>query len=333
DLGIEAVHDRGRVLGFDLIAGGGMGFTHSKKETYARLGTRLARVKPDEAREVIEEIVKVQRDFGGRADRNHARLKYLLDDKGVDWFKEELFRRLGRDLPDAAPQPRYEVHDHLGWGEDSRGKLFIGIPIMNGRVQDTEKSKLQTGLREIVSRVRPDIRFTPLQNIILAGLEPSRRGEIERMLGDYGIATVEKTPTIERRAMACPALPTCGLALADSERVLPSILDEIEKLGSGNAQIELRMTGCPNSCVRTPTAEIGISGRGPGKYVMHIGGSHEGTRLAYLFRETINSEEIAPLIHKMIQSWRADAGAGESFGDWAHRRGRAGVDAILSNGQ
>lgn len=332
DLGAEAVHEGGRLLGWDLIIGGGMGFTHSKQETYARLGDRAVRVTPAEVMEVIEEIVKVQRDFGGRENRAHARLKYLLDDRGIAWFKEELFRRLGRDLPDAGPMPQYEVHDHLGWHEDRFGKLYLGLPIDNGRVQDTERVRMQSGLRELVTRHRPAIALTPLQNIIFTGIAPKDRNAIQSLLDDHGIATNETILPIRRRAMACPALPTCGLALADSERVMPGILDQLEAMGSGAHEIELRMTGCPNSCVRTTAGEIGISGRGPGKYVMHIGGSPQGTRLAYSFRETVTDEELPGLLHNLIQSWRKGCTSGERFGDWANRLGREGVDQVLANG-
>ncbi len=333
DLAAEAVHDGKKVLAYDLLVGGGMGFTHAKKETYPRIASRICRIKPEEAIEVIETIVKIQRDFGGRADRIHARIKYLLDDRGLDWFKAELFKRLGRDLPEAGPQPKYKILDHLGWHESRDGKLYVGIHIANVRIKDSEKSKLQSGLREIVARFKPEVRLTPLQNFVMAGIDPKQKSEYERMFNDFGIATVEKTPILERRSMACPALPTCGLALADSERALPSILDQIVALGSGGHQIELRMTGCPNSCVRTPMAEIGISGRGPGKYVMHIGGSHEGTRLAYHFRESVTTEELPTLVHQMIQAWQRGKSGAESFGDWAQRLGREGVEAALSNGK
>ncbi len=330
DLGIEFVHDRRNVLAYDLLVGGGMGFTFSKDETYPRLATRAVRTAPTEILEVIETIVKIQRDFGGRVDRNHARLKYLLDDRGMDWFKEELFRRLGRELPEAGPQPTYEVHDHLGWHEDPLGKVFVGIFVLNGRIADTENAKIKTGLREVISRFRPEIRLTPQQNVVLAGLDPTLRNEIDKILGDHGIAPERSVSKIRRRSLACPALPTCGLALADSERVSPAILDQLEELGSGDAQIEFRMTGCPNSCVRTPTAEIGVVGRGPGKYAVYLGGSPQGTRLAYLFREMVNLDDLPPMLHSLIQSWQKAVHGGESFGDWSHRLGRETVENHLS---
>ncbi len=332
DLSLEAVHDGSRLVGYDVLVGGGMGFTFSKNETYPRLASRLVRINPQEAIEVIETIIKIQRDYGGRVDRHHARLKYLLDDEGLEWFKEELFRRLGRELPDAGPMPVYKTEDHLGWHEDRFGKAFVGIPVENGRIHDVGDARIKTGLREVISRFQPQVRLTPHQNIVLAGLDPGLQGEIDSVLADFGIKTVEQVSTLRRRALACPALPTCGLALADAERVIPSILDKLEELGSADDMIEFRMTGCPNSCVRTPTAEIGISGRGPGKYAVFVGGSPQGTRLAYCLREMVTFEAVPNLLHSLIQSWHKHTKDQESFGDWSDRIGREALEALISNG-
>lgn len=330
DLGAEAVHDGKRLLAWDLMIGGGMGFTHSKEETYPRLGSRLVRVSPAEVLEVIEAVVTIQRDFGGRADRHHARLKYLLDDRGLDWFKEELFRRIGRDLPDAGPMPQYKVEDHLGWHEDRFGKLYLGLPIDSGRIQDDGSGAVMTGLRGVVSKYRTGVRLTPQQNIILTDIEPANRGEIEAMLRDHGARFVEEVSALRRRSIACPALPTCGLALADAERALPGLMEKLEALGSSEALVDIRISGCPNSCVRTPSAEIGVAGRGPGKYAIYLGGSNQGTRLAYKLRETVKVEDLAPMLHELIASWRRTAPADESFGDWSWRLGAEGTESALA---
>lgn len=339
DLGIEVVHDRKSVLGYDMIVGGGMGFNHSKKETYPRLGTRLVRVAPGEVVRVAEEIVKIQRDFGGRADRQHARLKYLLDDRGVEWFRGELFRRLGRELPAAGPKPAYRMEDHLGRNRANDGSFWVGVHVDNGRCEDTERGKVQTGLREVVSRLKPAIRLTPFQDILFVGLTEPQCDEAERILSDHGVALAEKVAPVRRRAIACPALPTCGLALAESERVSVPMLERLEQLGSGDEPIEIRWTGCPNSCVRTPTAEIGIVGRGPGKYALYLGGSPEGSRLAYKFRETVELKDVPEVLHRAIRAWKDDrtgstsgsTGEGaESFGDWANRLGAEGVEARVA---
>lgn len=329
DLGVEVVHDRERVLGYDIIIGGGMGFTFSKDETYPRVGSRFVRVEPKDLIEALETVVKIQRDFGGRMERTHARLKYLIDDRGLDWFNEEFNRRMGRELPEAGAEPEYEVLHHLGWHEDNEGRPYVGIHVENGRIIDTENSKLKTGLREVISRFHPSVRLTPIQDIVLAHLSHSDQAVIDRILNDHGIATIERVSPLRRLAMACPALPTCGLALADAERALPSILDRLEELGSGEAPIEMRMTGCPNSCVRTPTAEIGIVGRGPGKYALYVGGNRAGTRLAYLLDEKIELEKVPEVIHALIQAWHGQAANGEAFGDWSNRAGREALVPLL----
>lgn len=330
DLGVEVVHDGKKALAYDLIIGGGMGYTFSKEETYPRMGSRFVRVGQAELVQVVEEIVKIQRDFGGRVDRNHARLKYLLDDRGLDWAREELFRRLGRELPEAGASPAYEVQDHLGWNEDKTGRAYLGIPIANGRIQDTDEARIKTGLRALVERFRPSIRLTPHQNVILAGLDPAHRDAVERMLDDHGIKPVEQIAPLRRRAIACPALPTCGLALADSERAIPQILARLEELGSADRQIEMRMTGCPNSCVRTPNAEIAITGRGPGKYAIHVGGSPEGTRLALLLDDKTDIKDVPETLHLLIQAWKRESRNGERFGDWSHRVGIEPLTKLLT---
>jgi len=330
DLGLEVIHDRTRVLGYTVLVGGGLGFTFAKPETYPRLGTRLMRVPPEDVLAIVETIVRIQRDYGGRVDRHHARLKYLLDDRGLEWFKAELFGRLGRQYPEPDPAPAYAVEDHLGWGEDRRGRLWVGVHVESGRIADTDGRRLMTGLREVIRRFQPAVRLTPHQNIILAGLEPATQTEVASLLADHGVRSAEEVTPLRRRALACPALPTCGLALAEAERSLPALLDRLEALGDAAAAINIHVTGCPNSCVRTPNAEIGIAGRGPGKYALHVGGSPMGTRLAYAFRETIGADELPDLLHRLIRLWRSDAGAGESFGDWSHRLGREAIDRRLT---
>lgn len=320
DVGLEVVHQGGEVLAYDVLVGGGMGFTMSKEETYPRLAVRLVRCAPEEVLEVTEAIVKIQRDFGNREHRHHARLKYTLEDMGVDAFRAELFRRLGRELPPAGPAPAYRVEDHLGWQRTKDGDAYLGIRVQNGRIDDTEAARIRTGLRTLVERFAHEVRLTAHQNLVLVGLKESDRAEIERTCGEHGIALIENLSPLRRRSMACPALPTCGLALAESERAIPTILEKLEALGSGGHQIEFRMTGCPNSCVRTPTAELGVVGRGPGKYAIYAGGSAEGTRLAAQVDEKVEFEDLPAMLHRLIQAWQGEA-PDVSFGDWSHRAG------------
>jgi sulfite reductase beta subunit-like hemoprotein len=332
DIGIEVVHDKGTLRAYDLLVGGGMGFTHGNEATYPRLATRLARVRPDEALEVIETIVKIQRDHGGRADRKHARLKYLLDDRGTDWLKEELFRRLGRALPEAGPAPAYEVHDHLGWGEAPDGSLYVGIHIDNGRIADWNGLSVRTGLRELVRRYARGVRTTPKQDVVLMGLRREDRPAIEAVMGEFGLNTDTEISTLRRWAIACPALPTCGLALAESERYIPKLLAELEARGWGDAAVDIRMTGCPNSCVRTTMAEIGITGRGPGKYSLHVGGSRQGTRLGFQLQEKVDEANLVAVLQGLLEAWDRHTSRRESFGDWCARLGAAALGQIVTQG-
>lgn len=321
DLGIEVVHEGGAVKAYDLVVGGGLGFKMSKQETYPKLGTRIARCGPDEIVRAAEAVVTIQRDFGDRSNRDHARLKYTIEDMGVEAFRKELSARVGRELPPAGPMPKYEVHDHLGWHRMRDGRWYLGVRVQNGRVHDDGDARVQSGLRAIVERFAPEVRNTAQQNLVLVGFGESDKAEVGRMCAESGIEAVENLSPLRRRSMACPALPTCGLALAESERAIPTILKQLEDLGSGGHMIEFRMTGCPNSCARTPTAELGIVGRGPGKYAIYAGGSPQGTRLAEQIEEKVEFEELPQVLHRLIQAWRVEMNPEESFGDWAQRAG------------
>lgn len=329
DIGAEAVHQDGRIVAYDLIVGGGMGFSHGKEETEPLLGKRLVRVEPSEALEVIEEIVKLQRDHGNRADRKQARLKYLVRDRGADWLREELSRRLGRELAPAGPMPEYQVHDHLGWHQAVDGSWFVGIHIPHGRIRDADGWPAQKALREIIDRFKPQVRITPKSHLILAGVSEDDRAGIEAMLVDFGLHTDQNLQPIDRLAMACVALPTCGLALAESERYLPKLVEELIGRGLGDAPVEIRMTGCPNSCVRSPVAEIGVIGRGPGKYALFLGGNQQGTRLAFKVKEIVKDSELADTIERLIAAWREQTRQSVAFGDWAAAQGPGALAELI----
>lgn len=328
DIGIEIVHDEGKLIGYDLLVGGGMGYSHSKAETYPRLGSRLFRVTPEEVIQVLEAIMTVQRDFGDRTDRKHARLKYLVEEKGGDWIREQVNSRLGRTVPPAGPKPEYGIQDHLGWVQTVDGSWALGLHIDNGRIHDTEERRLRSGIRSLVETFRPQVRLTPRQDLILVGIEEKDKDAVNAMVAEFGLETDAEPSAVRRWAIACPALPTCGLALAESERFIPSLFKELEALGSGDANVEIRMTGCPNSCVRTPMAEVGIVGRGPRKYNLYVGGNKEGTALAYLLRETVEESELAPLLHRLFQAWSQQA-TDLSFGHWAVAQGADALNMIL----
>jgi sulfite reductase beta subunit-like hemoprotein len=324
DLALEAVVDGPSLRGFNLLAGGGLGSTHGKAETFPRLGDRVAFLPPEAAIEVVEAASAIYRDEGDRSNRKHARLKYVLEERGVAWFREELGRRLGRDLADPADVGRYDAHDHLGWQRQADGDWLVGVWVESGRIKDAGARRVRAGLRAIVAAVAPEVRLTAQQNVVLARIRPADRPLVEALLAEHGIATAEGEAglsTLRRWAMACPAMPTCGLAVAEAERYIPGLIDELEARGFGDERVWIRLSGCPNSCSRPPTAEIGIIGRSAGRYHVYVGGSFAGTRLARLFAPDVRAEAMPDLLAGLLDRWRAERAAGEDFGDWATRAG------------
>ncbi len=325
DLALEAVVEEGGSLrGFNLLAGGGLGSTHGKAETFPRLADRVGFLRPEHALAVIEAASAIYRDEGDRTNRKHARLKYVLEERGVAWFRQELARRLGWPLEAPVEVGPYAAHDHLGWQQQADGNWLAGIWVASGRIKDEGGQRVRTGLRAIVELTGAEVRLTPQQNIVLARITPAQRKAVTALIAEYGLATSEGEAgltTLRRHALACPALPTCGLAVAEAERYLPTLLDALEARGFGAEQVNLRLSGCPNSCSRPPTAEIGIIGRSSGKYNVYVGGCRAGTRLARLYRAEVKAAELPDLIGALVTRWRAERLAGESFGDWATRAG------------
>lgn len=318
DLALEAVTDEhNSVRGFNLLAGGGLGSTHGKAETFPRLADRIGFLPTDDALRVLEAATALYRDYGDRTNRKHARLKYVLEERGVQWFRDELALRLGAPLAPPAPTAPYAVTDHLGWRQQADGDWFVGIWIESGRI----KEQARAGLRAIVAEVQPEIRLTPQQNVILARIPAATKPRVEALIVQYGLSTgaTDTLSPLRRYAMACPALPTCGLAVAEAERFLPTLLDQLEERGYGNERVWIRLSGCPNACSRPPTAEIGIIGRSLGLYNVYIGGSFEGTRLAKLYKSNVRADVLADEIAAMFDQWRNERNNGEAFGDWAAR--------------
>ncbi|HXP92520.1 MAG TPA: NADPH-dependent assimilatory sulfite reductase hemoprotein subunit [Candidatus Binatia bacterium] len=325
DIGLAAAVEGGKVAGFTVLVGGGLGMTHNKPNTYPRAATPLCFASTDEVREVVEAIVKVQRDNGDRVDRRHARMKYLVEERGIAWFRGELESRLGRAVADPRPIAWDGVDDHLGWHEQTPQTSFLGIYIENGRIKDDGIRRLRSGLRAAVERFRPEIRMTGQQNILLTGIRNEDCAALEALLAGYGIETDPRKLGVLRDAMACPAMPTCGLAVAESERVLPSIIREIQQdvdeLGLGDKRISIRMTGCPNGCARPYMGDIGIVGRSAGLYDVLVGGDWENTRLNTLYRKAVKVADLRAMIRNLLQVWKARRNDGERFGDFFHRVG------------
>ena len=316
DLALEAVLDAtGGLRGFNLLAGGGLGSTHGKAETFPRLADRVGFLPPEQAMPVLEAATAIYRDEGDRTNRRHARLKYVLDERGVDWFREELAARLGWWLDAPVDVGHYAVHDHLGWQRQADGRWLVGVWVENGRI----KGQAMEGLRAIVAAVRPELRLTAQQNIVLANIADADRPKVDALLTVYGLLIgCEPLSALRRYAMACPAHPTCGLAVAESERYLPDLIGELERRGYGGERVWIRMSGCPNACSRPPTAEIGLVGRSLGLYNLYVGGSFAGTRLARLYRADVRADVLADTLSDALDQWRRERADGEAFGDWAN---------------
>lgn len=314
-----------RLAGFTVLIGGGMGMTHGKAETYPHLAQPLCYATTDEVVEVVETIVTIQRDYGDRHNRKHARMKYVVAERGIPWFRAELERRLGRSVQEPRPLAWRDVEDHLGWHEQGDGRWFLGLYVENGRVKDVGSERLRTGLREVIAEFRPGIRLTAQQNILLTDIAQEQRALLDARLAEYGITTDPNRLGLRRLALACPALPTCGLALAEAERVshgvVSQIEDELRALGLENEPVSIRMTGCPNGCARPYMGDIGIVGRSKDIYNIYIGGDQANTRLNTLYAALVHFNDLAATMRPLLKIWRDDRQKGETFGDFAHRVG------------
>ena len=326
DLGIAADMEGGKLKGFHIVVGGGFGSTHNVKDTYLRIATPLCYVKPEELLGVSKAIVMVQRDFGNRADRKRARMKYLIDSKGMDWFREEVEKHFGKKLEPHRPIHWQGIHNHLGWHEEGNGKWFLGLPVENGRVKDVDGVKFKSGLRAFVEKFHPaNIFITAQQDVLFSGFQESQKKEAESLLKSYGIKLPQELSLVRKDAMACPALPTCGLAISESERVLPAVIDEIEKdiqkLGLGDQRIMIRMTGCPNGCARPYNVEIGLVGRSIGTYNINLGGNLIGDRLNHVYAEKVPLTGLAAALLPLFKIYKKERQAKEGFGDFCQRVG------------
>jgi len=326
DVGLVAIFDaESKLTGFNLLAGGGMGMTHNNDATFARLGDEIGFITPEQVVETVKAIVTIHRDFGDRENRKHARLKYILEDHGVEWFRAELENRVGFKLQPFEPLPLFQVDDHLGWHEQGDGCWFIGIPVENGRVVDRGDYRLRTGLRAIIERFDLPVRLTAQQNILLTNIHPDDRAAVDAALAEYGILTIEDITPVRRRALACTALPTCGLAITEAERVLPGVIDQLEdvldELDIADSGITIRMTGCPNGCSRPYVAEIAFVGRALDKYIVFLGGNPAGTRLAKPFLDLVHINDLVPTLRPILAHYRDERRTGESFGDFVLRIG------------
>jgi sulfite reductase (NADPH) hemoprotein beta-component len=325
DLGYIAIVEDGRLVGFNVTVGGGLGMSHNQLETYPRIADVMGFCTVAQAVDVAEKVVLVQRDFGDRTDRKHARLKYTIADRGLLWFRQEVERRLGYRL--GAPR-RFEfttTGDRYGWTEGENGRHHFTLFLQSGRVKDTADAKLKTALREIALVHQGEFRLTPNQNLIVANLTPAERPTIEAILRRHNLHTANDASGLKLNAMSCVALPTCGLALAESERYLPDLVTmletELEAAGLRHDAITLRITGCPNGCGRPFLAEIGLVGKSPGKYNLYLGAAANGSRLNVLYKASVATGDLVALLGPIFRRYATERTSGESFGDFVIRAG------------
>jgi sulfite reductase (ferredoxin) len=324
DLAIIALLDGDEVARYLFCLGGGMGTTHHNAETYPRLATPIALVPPELLVEAAEASVKLARDHGDRANRKHARLKYVIEEKGAAWARQRLEEYLGRALEAPVALPHFEVVDHLGWHEQGDGRLYLGVPLPAGRISDAGGSALRTALREVVQRFRARPILTPNQDILLSEIDPRDRFAVGALLRVHGVALAEDLLPVKRWALACPALPTCGLALTESERVREPIVADIARAlaahGLEREPISVRMTGCANGCARPFGAEVGIVGRTPGHYSVFVGGSFEGVRLGRQLLDKVPQARLADALEPLFALFASERKKGERFGDFCARQ-------------
>ncbi|MFC8684817.1 assimilatory sulfite reductase (NADPH) hemoprotein subunit [Brevibacillus porteri] len=335
DLGFIAIHEEGRLLGFNVAVGGGMGMTHGDPKTYPQVARVIGFVTPEQVLDVAEKTVMIQRDYGDRAVRKHARFKYTIDDRGIEWFIHELEQRLGWELEKARSYHFEHNGDRYGWVRGSDDNWHFTLFIQNGRVKDEDSYLLKSGLREIAKVHTGDFRLTPNQNLLIGNVTSEKKPEIEQIIQAYGLTDGTSYSALRRNSMACVSLPTCGLAMAEAERYLPTLLDEVELIldeaGLRDEEIVIRMTGCPNGCARPALAEISFIGKAVGKYNMYLGGGFSGNRLNKLYRENIGEAEILNELRPILNRYAKEREEGEHFGDFAIRAGyvkevRSGLD-------
>jgi len=330
DIGLVLFCDpQGRPQGCNVYAGGGMGRTHNKEETFARTADPLGYVAYEHVLDLVQAIVALQRDYGDRQQRRHARMKYLIHDRGIGWFKSELQQRyFSHPIKGLRQEPKTKLEDYLGWHRQSSGLWFVGLPVLSGRVSGA----LKEGLRRLVDTYKLEVRITPNQDLLLCNIGTAQRASIRSALDAMGVASPETTPRLARHAIACPALPLCGLAVTEAERILPDVLERLEKqfqqLGIEKSVL-VRMTGCPNGCARPYMAEIGLVGSGPDQYQLWLGGTPNLSRLAEPYLEKMPLQDLEATLEPLLKAWH-QAGGRRSFGDFVVKTGRPEIETLLA---
>ncbi|MCA9167247.1 MAG: NADPH-dependent assimilatory sulfite reductase hemoprotein subunit [Planctomycetales bacterium] len=335
DLGLMAVCEDFEIVGYNLLVGGGFGVTPSAKKTFVAIAQPLAFVRADQAIDVATAIIKVQRDFGNRADRKVARLKYtIVDMGGIAAFKQKVEEYYGQPLDPPRPIVVSDFDDGMGWHEQGDGLWFYGLNIENGRIHDTPSMQLKTALREICRELQPGIRLTPHQSMLFTDIKPADKDRLIEILRRHHVPLSEEISEVRRWSMACPALPTCGLSITESERALPGMIDQMEvelkRLGLESERFTVRMTGCPNGCARPYNSDIGLVGKAKGKYTVFVGGRRLGDRLNFIFKDMVPAEEVVTTLVPLFEFFKEASEPEETFGDFCYRQG---LDALLARAE
>lgn len=333
DLGFIAIVENGELIGFNVAIGGGMGMTHGDKATYPQLAKVIGFCTPDQVLDVAEKVITIQRDYGNRSVRKNARFKYTVDRLGLETVTEELYDRLGFRLQEAKPYHFDHNGDRYGWTQGINGNWHYTLFVEGGRVGDFEDYKMKTGLREIAKIHTGDFRLTGNQNLVIANITEEIKDEVTALMNQYGLTDGSHHTALRRNSLACAALPTCGLAMAEAERYLPKLIDKIEEIvdenGLRHEEINVRMTGCPNSCARPTLGEIAFIGKAPGKYNMYLGAAFDGSRLSKMYRENIGEAEILEELKVLLSRYAKEREEGEHFGDFVVR---VGVVKVVTDG-
>ncbi|MBO0709743.1 MAG: NADPH-dependent assimilatory sulfite reductase hemoprotein subunit [Acetobacteraceae bacterium] len=334
DLGFLLVFEGERLIGYNVAVGGGLGMTHNRPDTYPRLATIIGSVGPDDLLRAATAVIGFQRDYGNRTDRKRARLKYVLDDLGVEAVRAHLARDYDLPLAPALPMQPIAVPDLLGWHPQGDGGYWLGVPVPSGRVKDEDGVALRSALRRVVAEIGANPIVTPQQDLLLADIPEARRREVDAILAASGVTRAEDLSPLQRFALACPALPTCGLALTEAERVREPIVAglqaALDTLGLGQERISLRITGCPNGCARSYAGDIGLVGRIPGHFAIYVGGDFEGTVLAQQLLNRVKQADIAQALTPLLVAWGHERRDGEGFGDWARRTGMEALTSLIA---
>jgi len=338
DVSLVVITDQsGELQGFNVYAGGGLGRTHGKEDTFPRVADAIGYVDKADVYDLMKAIVATQRDYGDRGNRRHARMKYLLEDWGVERFRAQVEEYLGKPIHPMKPTPKFEFLNFLDWHEQGDGKWFLGISIENGRVKDEGDFQLKTALREIVQTFHLPMRLTPSQNVLLYDINSADKDTIQQILDRYGVQRPAQIDPIVRDAMACPALPTCGLATTESERVIPSILARIrallDQVGLPDEHFIIRMTGCPNGCARPYLAELAFVGNGPGIYQVWVGASPNQDRLSKVYVEKMHVDALETTLEPVFAFFKNARHTGERFGDFCDRVGVEAIQAFAATYQ